>query len=459
MYIEGDDQANRLTGTAEADQIEGLGGDDTLIGRDGDDSLYGGDGYDVLLGGDGDDRVIDINCHVEGGAGDDDLNVYGASDVYGGDGRDILSASGDGTSAPIILDGGRGGDQVGALDAAYATLRGGGGDDSVSLAFNTSMAGDLLVDGGGGTDFLNLFFGRAHFSRIDLSGLAGGSAYVEEAGLTLSGFETGVVSFYRDARAVKVRIGDADLDVYTLRGNDTIVGGRADSVFHAGLGDDLLQGRGGADTLHGSLGDDTLDGGDGQDTAAYDFNKVHVDLALEGPQDTGEGLDTLRDIENLTGGQNSDVLLGDGGANVIADGEDEVFREDGADTLDGRGGDDVLIARQGEEQDQLRGGEGADRFVFDYSGAIYGPAARDRIMDLAAEDTIDLSRIDANVLTEGDDAFVLTDRFHGVAGEAVMRYRAKTDLTVLWLDHNGDGRADMTIVMRGDHGGFENLVL
>jgi Ca2+-binding RTX toxin-like protein len=53
----GDDDINRIAGSAGDDTIYGLGGDDTLAGFAGNDILEGGSGADLLLGGTGDDTL------------------------------------------------------------------------------------------------------------------------------------------------------------------------------------------------------------------------------------------------------------------------------------------------------------------------------------------------------------------------------------------------------------------
>jgi hypothetical protein len=145
------------------------------------------------------------------------------------------------------------------------------------------------------------------------------------------------------------------------------IGGPGDDLLSGGEGPDLLGGEGGADTVRGFGGDDLLlgdrgesedpdliEGGDGVDTIAFDSlrNPIHVDLAVAGPQDTGEGIDTIEGVENVLGSENDDVILGDGGPNRLDGGE-------GDDTIEGRGGDDTLL-----------GGNGVD--TIRYAGAPVG---------------------------------------------------------------------------------------
>ncbi len=68
-----------------------------------------------------------------------------------------------------------------------------------------------------------------------------------------------------------------------------------------GDGNDSLYGFDGNDRLEGGLGDDFIDGGLGIDTASFGTagSVVSVSLAIGGPQNTGQGMDTLTAIENL----------------------------------------------------------------------------------------------------------------------------------------------------------------
>ncbi len=99
---------------------------------------------------------------------------------------------------------------------------------------------------------------------------------------------------------------------------------------------------GGSDTLIGSFGNDTLDGGDGTDVADYSAATGALKISLaSGVAAAGElGTDTLIDIENVTGGEGDDTIIGSALANTIIGGagEDLIVGDGGADSIDG--GDD-----------------------------------------------------------------------------------------------------------------------
>ena len=98
-------------------------------------------------------------------------------------------------------------------------------------------------------------------------------------------------------------------------GNDVVDGGNGQDNLNGGAGQDSLIGGAGNDTLIGAAGNDTMNGGDGNDsmnggdgrsdTASYANGAtagVTVSLALGAAQNTGgAGVDTLFNIENLTG--------------------------------------------------------------------------------------------------------------------------------------------------------------
>jgi hypothetical protein len=141
-------------------------------------------------------------------------------------------------------------------------------------------------------------------------------------------------------------------------------------------------------------------------------------------------------IENASGGSGDDRLTGNDAANRIA----------------GGGGDDVITG--GDGADRLRGGNGADTFLYELL-----ETTRDVIRDLTDADIINLRLIDADVARDGDQRFRLVDSFTGHAGQATVAFDADHGRTLLQLDVNGDGRADMRVLITGDHGDFVHFVL
>jgi hypothetical protein len=141
-------------------------------------------------------------------------------------------------------------------------------------------------------------------------------------------------------------------------------------------------------------------------------------------------------IENASGGSGDDRLTGNDAANRIA----------------GGGGEDVIMG--GDGADRLRGGNGADTFLY---GSL--ETTRDLIRDLTDADIINLELIDANAALDGDQRFRLVDSFTSHAGQAVIAFDADRGRTLLQLDVDGDGRADMRVSIAGDHGDFVHFVL
>jgi Ca2+-binding RTX toxin-like protein len=87
-------------------------------------------------------------------------------------------------------------------------------------------------------------------------------------------------------------------------GNDELHGGAGSYTFLFGdAGDDELVGGSKFDYIEGGPGNDTITGGGGPDATSYlnASNGVSVDLSVAGPQDTGEGVDTIAGVEALSG--------------------------------------------------------------------------------------------------------------------------------------------------------------
>ncbi len=246
--------------------------------------------------------------------------------------------------------------------------------------------------------------------------------------------------------------GDAGRDIL-LGGNgfDRLFGGSGNDILSGARQDDALYGQGGDDTLKGGDGDDVMDGGIGLDAVSYldADNGVTVSLMAIGPQNTGgQGVDTLRNIENLTGSLFTDILTGDTGANRLSglDGDDRLSGLGGDDRIDGGAGRDVITGGAG--RDSMSGGAGADRFIFG-GGHFAGltTATADVILDFSAADgdRIDLRPFDAVAGSIANDAFsfIGTAAFSSTAGE--LRYVVSGARVMVLGDINGDGIADFAI--------------
>ncbi len=83
FVVEGDAQANELSGTNLVDRLYGGDGDDILRGGAGSDELHGGKGNDTLYGGDGDDAYVfnkgdGVDTIIDSGAEDFNFVRFGA---------------------------------------------------------------------------------------------------------------------------------------------------------------------------------------------------------------------------------------------------------------------------------------------------------------------------------------------------------------------------------------------
>jgi len=334
ITINGTEGNDTIRGTASADVIHGQAGNDRIIGLGGNDIICGGAGDDFLECGD-----FPVGCN-DGGDGNDVLS--------GGQGQDHLGgAPGDDT-----IDGGPGADCLyyynapGPVTLSFATgTASGEGSDTltgIELAMG-SRFDDTLIAGPSG-NWLGGWAGNDALVGGDSRDLAG---YWWAPGPVTADLTTGTASGEGN---------DTLRNIEELHGSygydDLLVGNGGDNGLGGLGGNDILLGRGGNDTLLGHEGNDSLAGGDGQDRAAYWNAPGPVTADLTSGTATGEGNDTLTDIENLSGSGNyGDHLVGNDSANILEG-------LGGDDRLEGRGGNDHLYGH--EDNDNLDGGAGTD---------------------------------------------------------------------------------------------------
>ncbi|MFB2533385.1 calcium-binding protein [Paracoccus sp. p3-h83] len=274
---------------------------------------------------------------VIGTAGNDTLIGTALNDtLYGGAGDDRL-------------DGGAGNDLLYGV-SGNDTLNGGAGND-----YLVGALGDDVMMGGDGIDTATFAFPRA--AKVDLN--LTGRQQTGYGNDLLTGIE----------------------NVTTGIGNDSVTGNGLANVVQTGGGNDTVRAGAGNDVVDGGLGNDLLDGGAGIDTLVFSgAGAARVNLGTTGAQSTGSyGVDTVLNIENVTGGAGADVITGNGQANVLTGGggNDQLFGMAGADQLIGANGNDVLDGGAGNDvltggagNDVIRGGLGNDTVVFNGPSAV-----------------------------------------------------------------------------------------
>ncbi|WP_348633156.1 VCBS domain-containing protein [Mesorhizobium sp. M1C.F.Ca.ET.144.01.1.1] len=161
----------------------------------------------------------------------------------------------------------------------------------------------------------------------------------------------------------------------------------------------------------------------------------------------GNSGETFNSPSNNNG---DDILYGNGGADQIFGlaGNDTLFGQSGNDTLNGGDGNDKIVGGAGA--DSLTGGAGADTFY-------YGPdvsdspasAANDIITDFVhGVDKIDLSSIDANTGSGGDQAFLFGGQNPATVANS-LTWSEQGGNTIVHVDVNGNTSADFQITLTG----------
>jgi len=135
----------------------------------------------------------------------------------------------------------------------------------------------------------------------------------------------------------------------------------------------------------------------------------------------------------VAGSEANDRLVGNAASNVL-------IGRNGNDRLDGRDGNDFLRGDGG--RDTLVGGGGDDKFVFS-SVSQSRPTARDVIADFHHGDRVDLSAIDANIQSSGNQKFAFVSDFTERAGQ--LQWDKTSSGFIVSGDVNGDGVADFAI--------------
>jgi len=221
--------------------------------------------------------------------------------------------------------------------------------------------------------------------------------------VTFTLYDTGgvdTVNFSSDTHDQIVSlVGETYSSVGGLIGNMAIFRGTVIEKYFAGSGDDTitgndadntLKGGAGSDTLSGGVGIDRLFGGDGIDTVDYSDAAAAANIYLNlGKTKGAEGTDYLNSIENATGSDFDDRLIGSTGTNILngGAGNDVMKSKGGDDQMFGGDGDDRMVGHTGNEH--MEGGAGVD-IMQGISGAddMYGDAGNDYMYGGSGNDSV-----------------------------------------------------------------------
>ena len=469
--------------------------DDEIHGRGGDDSMNGGLGQNDLLGQNGDDGIA-IGYRPEviydrgfGGNGNDTFNLYHAPTH----GRRIH-----------LVDGGNGIEDVvyfstnfGRLNIRNEIVRVPG--DRIARLENVerlnATSHDDIIYLSGSLEWVNGFAGN---DRIDASDLPSYSVVSIAGG---SGDDVLIGGDGLDTLMDGTRLVPDQLQ-YNFFDQDILRGGANTDVLISQSGDDFLDGGAGGDLLYSISGVDRLRGGDGNDWFQFTYPGMHqypshgaqsltrAQAALTGLSiNGGDGTDTvdlrhaytspsmldtelhlgvridlaggfgvelgtgtngrfrIRDVENLIGTAQNDILRGTQTAN-------ELIGNAGDDRLFGRDGDDILLGRNGD--DQLLGGGGVDDIDGDNGDdVIDGGAGDDLLSGNAGND-----RLQGGSGNDEIFAGAGNDRLSGDAGRDTLRGGSGNDTITGGTGNDvmfGDGGRDTFVFGGADGGGSDTI--
>jgi Ca2+-binding RTX toxin-like protein len=297
-------------------------------------------------------------------------------------------------------------------------------------------------------------------------------------------------------------------------GNDQLYGDNGTDYLYGGDQNDYLWGGYGADRMYGGSGNDyivsgvgsswdglvdTIDGGTGVDVWEVDFSAYGSAINIAVPASAAtvvttpyavfEGIEAFvmggtnyndliygggyRDIlygwygdDGLTGGGGDDILYGEYGSDALlgdagidqlygGDGVDYLIGGDGGDYIDGEAGDDVLQGINGADDMYGRGGN--DTYLYyNLSDSTVSASGRDEIFDFASGDLIDLSMLDADSATGGNQAFA----FAGSAAANSIWAVTAGGITSIFADVDGNAVADFQIDLRNAYAvGVSDFIL
>ena len=490
-----------VNGSAHAAGVQGLfggAGNDIINGSDDMDMIGGGvAGSDQLFGNGGDDTLFVVNSYAinpgTGIAGPESTRSGAGTLFDGGSGTDFLLLGGNVTFQGTLIN-----IEGLVLTPGYTNLNNTGATIAVGSQ-NPTVA-----------TFTSAIF-AAFPTNLQLAGAGTVVVNLGAAGETFNGsafqFDSpSDVTFQIVGGAGNDTItGTSGDDVLNGKdGNDTLNGGTGDDSFYLDGDPDVANGDAGDDIfhLHGGTNASTINGGAGSDMLWIEDNNTFTgslsgiegmhfnpgvapggnaaQLTMSGTtfangftsNTTITGAGTVV-VEMVAGtqfkGQNliintgsvAFVVLGSAGADAIkgvinavnlingGDANDQIRGGALNDAINGGNGKDKIIGYTGA--DTLTGGAGADQFRYLFTTDSGVGAGADHITDfLAGTDKFNFSLLDADPVAAGRQALTFIDTLaFSATGTAQVRYGVSGADLLVQVDLDGNGTADMEIVLDG----------
>jgi Ca2+-binding RTX toxin-like protein len=511
--LQGDEGNDLLLGFGGDDQLQGNSGVDRIEGGEGDDSINGGLDADVLIGGVGSDTYV----YGDGSMADEDQIIENAADAgldrllvranvgYVVDSnfanvRNIeiaelstlndvagfeftLSAQFEAAAFQTIIASADIDASLTNRNYSYVitppnirdlTILAGSGNDNFSLALYAPYAGSVFaINGGAGNDSITFSnsVGPISFDiasgALLVNGLAAGF-YVNFENVTGSEFSDVLTGSSGD----NVIIGGNGIDqLVGLAGDDVFVVDILDSIISGGSGTDRIV-FGGSGTLAGALSSieavQLLDGASLSLSGTQFANGLAKTTAVSGTGSITVNMDAGINFlsqgfaftgSNVTvvvnGSSGADIIKAGGSAHIIngGGGADQIRGGTAADAIDGGADNDKILGFTGA--DIITGGAGNDQFRYLFVGDSGLGAGADRITDFTSgSDRLNFALLDTNAGLAGIQGFAFVGNavFSG-GGAASIRYTNSGADLLVQADINGDGVADMEIVLQGLNGG------
>jgi Ca2+-binding RTX toxin-like protein len=474
INLTGNEFVQEITGNAGNNRLDGKGGADTLIGLGGNDTYIVDDADDVVVEqlNAGTDRVsatvnyvLAAGQHVErmsttNNGGTAAINLTGNEfdqEMTGNAGNNRL----DGKGGTDTLEGLGGNDTYivdNVNDVVIEALN--GGTDRVSASLSYVLAAGQHVErmsttATGGTAAINL---TGNEFDQEITGNAGNNRLDGKGGIdTLEGFGGNDVYIVDNADDFVVEHLDEGTDrvstsvTYALAAGQhverlsttatgattaiNLTGNEFDQQITGNAGNNRLDGKGGADTSTGLGGNDTYIVDNANDMAIEALNggtdRVNASVSYE--------LTAGQHIERMSTTATAGLAAIDLAGNEF---NQEITGNAGDNRLTGAGGQDTLIGLGGND-------------IFDFNAiAESGTGTNERdivtdFTDVGQQDRIDVSTIDADSTTGGNDAFVLDLDASFSTGEIRQTLiNGGADL-LLEFNNDADGDADMAILLTG----------